>query len=623
MLPSSHLSRFALLAAVCLAWPAAPAHAQADLKDPYHLRIVLHVARHPLLTEVFRQQLQRELKDGIQAALGKLARVDVVFKHPKLADVLAQGLAKGLDGWRERTGMKTHFVLVDFSGTRYEIQARQHDGITGLPGPAVRRERTRDRAYVAREAALLIRRDLGLVGTITSAPDAGGAVGVVLKGGGLGVDLGRWVKKGEVFSVVRMDGSGPGQEMAWTLLQVETPPTDGVCKCRLYCRFVDPQVIGARCVLLGTRPGTLRLRLVEEKPGGGFAELVGVAKVEIRKRSFEGEDTTLLSVLPNAGSDVVTAKFKEGRFDHMAFVSVESAGKIRRYPVPLIDDRVVVIPVVAGNFEDNQVLEHYKSLRRSLSISSQVQTDLFEEINKLTAKDETTQALARVREALDRSRADHTRLSKDRDNVAKELAKLPARERPSLAGIDRQLRKLRTAETDLRKHITLLEKINKDVADPDRKQARFDIEKAKQLEKEAEAEQALALYKKVPEKFWPQGLDKYIKKLEADLKPRSKEHAQAKDFIYKEWPRLDTQGLVKGITQAEKVFEVCKKLGDQVYPRKLLKETRRHMQRMEKELAGLKVGVNPDDDTQAKVLLELAPKIRKLENDVSSYLEKE
>ena len=83
----------------------------------------------------------------------------------------------------------------------------------------VRRDRTRDRDFVAKAAALLIDQDFGLVGTFDAWPQADETpsedkpVTVELKGAGLGVPLDRWVKKGDVFAVVQMPrgDAGPGR----------------------------------------------------------------------------------------------------------------------------------------------------------------------------------------------------------------------------------------------------------------------------------------------------------------------------------------------------------------------------------------------------------------------------
>src|SRR5262249_10571990 len=103
--------RFALLALGV--WAIVPAPLLASgAKEPYQLRIVVHVAPHRLLTDVFREQVARELGDGLQAALGALARVEVTDKHPLLAEILRQGLERGLAGFTDRSSGKTHFVLI-------------------------------------------------------------------------------------------------------------------------------------------------------------------------------------------------------------------------------------------------------------------------------------------------------------------------------------------------------------------------------------------------------------------------------------------------------------------------------------------------------------------------------
>jgi hypothetical protein len=629
---TSSLSRFTLLAVACLATLSGRVAAAADSKEPYRLQIVLHVARHRLLTDVFREQLKRDLKDGLQAAMGKLARISVVDTHPKLAAVLSQGLQKGLDGWRERSSYKTHFVLIDFSGTRYEIQARQHNGATGLPSPTVRRERTRDRAYVARAAGLLIKQDLGLLGTVLGEPDAGQKISVALQGADLGVNLGRWITPGEVFSLVLVEGTGVGLEVPWALATVETAPKDGVCTCRLFSRKFLPRVAGLRCVLLGTRTGGLRLRLVEEAPGGGALDKPPNVRLEVRRRSFDGEDGTVLRLNPSPGKrDVETDPREEkGRFDRVAFITVKTGNTTRaRFPLPIVDDRAVVLNIPPGREEDGQLHDRYTFLRRKVRSSVQVQADLFEEINRLTAKaEERVKALARVRETLQRSRDDYTRLSKERSELGKEIesANLPPGEKAklSLDGVDEDLKQLRSGQADLLGHIALLEKIEKEDNDPKKKEVLFQIEKAKRLvEKEAELGQAIAIYKKVLESpFAPATLKGHLADLEKRWEPRNDEHRKARDFIYNEWAGLDTPGLADGIGKAEKAFAACKAVKDKDYPFKLLRGTEKHLQRMEKEAELLKPLVNGEDQKPSQLILELAPKLRKLDKDLRDYLKK-
>src|SRR5262249_46744409 len=108
----------ALLASWRFAPPARAAN--AEVKKPYLLRVILHVADHPLLTPVFRDRVARELESSLQGSLGELARVQVVSEHPRLQEVLDRGL-KALDSWNERSEFKDHFVLISYSGVHYEI----------------------------------------------------------------------------------------------------------------------------------------------------------------------------------------------------------------------------------------------------------------------------------------------------------------------------------------------------------------------------------------------------------------------------------------------------------------------------------------------------------------------
>src|SRR5207244_3018745 len=188
--------------------PAAGLPTEAN--KPYRLQVVLRIAEHPILTDVFQKQVQRELQDSLQAALGDLAKVEVARNHPRLDEVEAKGLQHALDSWNFINDTKIQFVFIDFVNGRYELQARQYDGTAGLASPVVRRASTPERLLVARNAGLLIDKDFGLVGTITQKDDK--KVEVTFKGGALGSPLSRWVKKDDVFAVAQIvDQGGAGQ----------------------------------------------------------------------------------------------------------------------------------------------------------------------------------------------------------------------------------------------------------------------------------------------------------------------------------------------------------------------------------------------------------------------------
>src|SRR5262249_5098767 len=160
-----------------------------ELTTPYKVQVVLRVAPNRLLTPIFKEQLRRDLQQGLQAALGAMGEVQVFDlgevpadkQEPLWKEVAAKGLQAGLDGPGKGTSdVKTHFVNVDYVDGQSEIQARQYDGRPGTATPAVRRERTPDRQFVARTAALLVDRDFGLVGTVMGGGD-GQTVGVAFK----------------------------------------------------------------------------------------------------------------------------------------------------------------------------------------------------------------------------------------------------------------------------------------------------------------------------------------------------------------------------------------------------------------------------------------------------------
>jgi hypothetical protein len=588
-----------------------------EAKEPYKIRIVVQTTRNRMLTKLFREQVAQEVADGLQAALGDLAKVEATTKPLEAGEL------------RQRSDYKTHFVHIDLARAAYTITTRQHDGLTGLYSPVMRRGRTSDPAYVARTAALLIEEDLGLLGTVESEPDAQGLVQLRLKGGALDVDLGKWIKKGEVFGLAEVLGDSVGHWVPWAVLRVEEAPRDGVCTCRYFSRYKLRRVAGLKGVLLGTRKGPLRLRLMQEK-NGKLVKMEGSVTLQIRRHGFEGEDATRLSITTNGAKDIDTStKGANGRFDKLAFISVLSGETLRaRIPAPLIDDGLILLPVPAGGGEDgNLAAFRFRALKNSVIDSYRVQIDLFEEINKRTAKpEERAKALATVRSTLERCRQDYERLTAELDEVRKEITKLPDRDRPGsaeMAAIEKRLKLIKSGETDLMRHLTLLEKIEKEESDPKRKEAKIQIERAKALEKEAEIGQAIAIYEKIPPELRPAGLDKRIAKLKEQWERDKPKLREARHFIYNVWPTLENATAIsERIKEAFDALDVCEKNSDVFGPAKLLKATDKHAERLAKEFDALKPDVNLEDEKPAQVIKELSPKLRDLFTRAQKYLER-
>src|SRR5688572_30423237 len=103
-----------ILAGLAVLALAVPARADLDPEadKPYDLHVVLTLAEHRVFTPVFRDNLERDLRDSLRTAFADLAKVTVVREHPLLDEVRARGLRQALDGLRLVSDTKTHFVHV-------------------------------------------------------------------------------------------------------------------------------------------------------------------------------------------------------------------------------------------------------------------------------------------------------------------------------------------------------------------------------------------------------------------------------------------------------------------------------------------------------------------------------
>jgi hypothetical protein len=87
-----------LLAAILLASCPAVAHAGLDpqVGEPYQFNIVVHFGENRLLTPVFKKRVADELHDWFEGALGEMANVRVLEKHPLLAEIEPAGSSRRL-----------------------------------------------------------------------------------------------------------------------------------------------------------------------------------------------------------------------------------------------------------------------------------------------------------------------------------------------------------------------------------------------------------------------------------------------------------------------------------------------------------------------------------------------
>ena len=606
---------------------------EPELKTPYELEIVLDLGKHRQLTPVFRERVERELGDSLQEALGDLARVKVVSKHARLAEVRSVGLQKALDDWKDRSPVKTHFVLIDYSDDNYEIQARQHDGMTGLSSPVVRVDQTRDPDFVAKAAALLVAQDFGVIGTV-QLPAKPKEVRVDLKAGGLG-SLAGWVKKGDVFELVAIaNENSAGRKVPWTLLRVEQAPGSGssACVCRLFqtweAPLTDAGVLGYRCIKVETGRFPLRIRVLEAAKAGVPAREKDWP-VDVRQHGFDGPIRVHGLTHRNGAFD--TAGMKDGMFDRIAFVTIDLGDKkVSQVPIPLVADRVEVVTITAGNDEDGLFRFRKEGWMHEVHVSYMTQNTILQEIKDLTEKPgQRSQALTRARDGLTRFQEDLKRLNEERRALVEQApAAVKTKLALELTPYDQQLRKVQEGATDLQVFKDRLEKIDRDENDPTRKTLLADLEVAGVLEKQMELGKAIVIVEKVisggvdtPElrEKLAQMKKRWI--LEIADKQLQEEHKKARTFIYEVWTKeWSSEKLNDLVEQAEKKFAVCKKVGDLVGAKKLYDATIAHAPRLKMELDKLNE-VNADEKEKIELIKTLNGRLEKLVQDIDAYLQ--
>jgi hypothetical protein len=598
-----------------------------EINKPYHLQVVLHVAPNRLLTPIFRDLVQRQLRDSLQAALGDLAQVEIVPDHPLLKEVESKGLQSALDGYTVLSDTKTHFVLVDFVNGRYEIQARQHDGFTGLSSPAVRHASTTDRQLVARSAALLIDQDFGLAGTLETDRMEGEKVDVMLKGGALGVPLDRWVKKDQVFAVAQISRGGSQQRallMPWTLLQVLEAPRDGVCHCRLLHRMDNPlprapSVLGYRCLKLGTTQALVRLRVVAND------KLHTPLNGQPVRFSARGSDQEASRDRTSTGPDGLVQSQRS--YANVAFVSIyEGASLLARVPVEIVEGLAVTCPVFTGPAAEakGQLYARRSRWLRQLYDVSLMADTLVQELNAM-AGEPSEKRLARAQEGLTALQADMGNLLSERDSLRTEAAGQLPKGTPLLLKEDEEhLQVLQKRRKELENYIAQLQQIITEEQNPKRREWKDMVARADLLERDAEFEKAIELYERVLKEG---GDDPRLREKLNTLKQawgrNSEAHSKARAFIYDIWPRQETAAQMDSrLSEAHKAFQACKEAGDILSPQKLLKTCVEHTARLAKEADGLRPEAREDDRRTAETIIKLTEALKKFNEQVKDYLAK-
>lgn len=632
----SNLAPLYSLCALCVLCGSTSAAPDTEAAKPYKLTVVLRVADHPLLTTVFKEQLQRELGDSLRDALGtSLVQLDVVTTHPILDEVDKRGLHAALESYKNAEPGKTHVVLVDYVGGKYEVKSGQHDGLTGLATPVIRRARLDDpagRQLVARTAALMVQRDFGLVGTVVGDTRNPNQVRIALKGGKLGVPFDTWVKPNDVFALVQVNRLGGAQPVRDAVLQVVEPPDkDGACVCRLFARHYDADpasrlgtvagVEGYRCLKLGTADAPLRLRLVNDRGLPHFR-----LQVKVIRGGFDPAGRELLyTASTNREGYVETPK----AVSQLACVVVQNGDAVvARIPVPIWEDHVAVRALVldANSTRLAELIALRDRYNRRLDDAIQLQQDLGGTLVNLLGKKQHEEALAEARKGLARLQGDLSDLDAEQRALALEVdrskteAKFPEDAAKDLLADGGRRQHLDAAQQQLKEFIAdWSAQVQRGAA---QKELAGMVAQARLLKtNEARYDDAIKLYEQAFKQYGaPPELEKELRELKAawELKPNP-EHADARRWIYHTWPELKTPDkMLGGMDAARKHFEACKAAGDRLTPRKMLLTGMEHVKQVQQQMAGLRTD-REEQRQQFETLKTVREGLKKLLDDVHAY----
>lgn len=588
-----------------------------EISKPYQLQVVLGFTEHRSLTTVFQQRVERELRDGLQAALGNLAQVEVTRQHPRLEEVRTRSL-QAMESWKFLSNSKIHFVLIDVNRGAYVMQSRQYDGSVGMASPVVRSAQLSDRQLVAREASLLVAQDFGMVGTIVG--QQSDKVTVAFKGAQFLDPSNPWLKKDDVLAVAQIlnqGGSGMRSErVPWTLLQVLEATKDGICQCALYHRFQNPLAaspgsLGFRCMKLGTTESKLRLRLVDDKGVPLNAKVVKFGRSGFDDESAEEGNT-------NANGIVQSKK----PFKNIAFVKLlEGSEGIARVPLEVLDDRTVTCPVTMEKGAEQRSMNQLRRTRWLYRILEGVEMmdGLWKELPKL-GEQSPSKALERAKEGRDSLNRTLGNLAEERAQLIKDGA-FDQGMKAILDQADQHITALQDRKVGLEKYIKEQGDIIESENDPRRKVWRQMVQQGDARANQHDYDGAIQQYERtIAEGFDNAGLKEKVKNLKAKWTLKDNDHRTAREFIYKSWPSLrDAREISANFKKAQQAFETCKAKDDFLTPQKLLQVNVAHLSKLLDEIKELRPG-NEDDRDVAKTIEKANDQLGKLNKEITDYL---
>ncbi len=595
---------------------SAQAALDAEVNTPYRLSVVLHVREHPLLTRngVFTDRLKQELRDALQRDLGSAASVEIntTGKHPLLNEILQRGWT-ALDNQQPAEASKTHFLIVDYVDGQYEIQARQIDGSTGMVS-VLRRERTPDRQWVPRLAALTVAQDFGVIGTLEEKETIGKSVRLKIKGSALESQAVR-VAPGDIFALALIrqmpDGGQRGIRIPDTLLYV-TESREGEFVARRFDRFDPPRpdrtTLGYRAIKLGTTQAPLRLRVINRQTG----EPVPGCAVSVSRGGSE-TDREQLGATNNQGR--INSR---DTYRNVAFVWLYLQGQLRaQSPIPLLTDQVVDFPIaVTKDVEELARLKYvYDRWRGKVNeTGTQLRAQLVD-IQAEDDQDKVQEAAKKAQALADLLKEDLGRHRADFEELKKAASAAGPKAKPYFNEGEQLLALLAARHKGVLDYVQLLQ--NPTPARKFLRQGRL------RLASDA-PEEAIDLFKRsLKEDPNQPAVAAAVKRLEAGWKIKNDRHKDARTFIYEVWPNLKLEDMPKRMQEANRALQLCQANEDVLTIRKFQRVNEKHASTLDAVLNSISEAPTPEDREKAQLVGQIAEGLAELETRIQEYLAKE
>ncbi len=625
-------------------------------KTPYVWRVVLHAPPHPAVGPEIRRQIERDVQAALQPVLGSLGIVECIdlarWPRDRWESLWQQFEDKGFAAivpGGELSGVKTHFVRLDYANGLYRLRAQQYDGFTGLTSP-LRQWQTRSPEELGRGLSLILERDFGPVGTVQTSPLGPENVRIVLRGNQLG-SYQRWVREGDIFvvaQVFRTDRPAPplrtatgriiqpaapaaaslsATPRAYTVLRVIQVRDDGQLDAVVLSAYQTAlpagRAAGYRCMKLGTTTAPLRIRLAGSD--GTAPRLAGQVLVRALENGFQGNYT------PQDTFDFRDGLFHSPRpYAHLACVTISlGPGAGTQFPVPIVDEQTVTLP-----FEtDPKRIEAATLLRTAASLATRVtdarhaQSICFEAVSKLIQREKNVEALARAKAGYQAAAATAQSIDEELARLREATDKLPELRR-FVPAVEAQLAALRKANADLAGHIKTLEQVVALENDP--KMLARDVQikslvaRLELLLARGEVEEALNVFDQLLT-LKPDHAEFRARrdKLQQEWKPKNETHAKARDYLLRTWPGIaavtDHKAALPPLGSA---IDTCIQHGDHYTLRRLQQHFQAALARLQQQLETLDVNSDSDRKT-AEDIQSIVDALRNLEKRILEFIQKQ